>query len=61
MLLSKVLKTLITPWFESHVHDNNPDCMLKLQTPSKRVGDHPGSVTVYYKLLGEVEGDTDYI
>ena len=35
---------LITPWFESHVNlvvpcgsDNNPDCTLKLQTPSKRV------------------------
>ena len=41
--------TLITPWFESHVKlvvpcssDNNPDCTLKLQTPSKRVGIIPG-------------------
>ena len=45
--------TLITLWFESHVKlvvpcwsDNYPDCTLKLQTPSKRVGDHPGSVSL---------------
>ena len=45
---------LITLWFESHVKlvvpcwsDNKPDCTLKLQTPSKRVGDHPRSVTVH--------------
>ena len=36
------------PWFRVD-QTNNPDCMLKLQAPSKRVGDHTGSVTVLSK------------